>query len=70
MKWGGYYLGSKMLRVTCFTPTGSDVPIPEPLTLFLFSIGLIGIMGLDFVKNKKGGSGVLILRQLRKAMFF
>jgi len=43
MTWGGYYNGLRFYGVTCFTPTGGYVPVPEPSTMLLLCFGLIAI---------------------------
>jgi hypothetical protein len=43
MTWGGYYNGLRLYGVTCFTPTGGHVPVPEPSTMLLLCSGLIAL---------------------------
>ena len=45
MAWGGAYSGRNLYGVTCFTPSGGSDPfsgVPEPATMTLFGIGLLG----------------------------
>jgi hypothetical protein len=55
--WGDFYLTSSMLSID-YTSPGPEVegtaPVPEPATMVLLGIGLVGLAGLSRKKSKNG----------------
>jgi hypothetical protein len=53
MVWGGSYDGREMFGVTAFTLTGGETsPVPEPITIILFGMGLAGLSATLRKKKK------------------